>query len=120
MTTSSEQQVSSRVGCHSCLEDLRGPIRRAVRTVEPGAEIILYGSRARGEAEADSDWDLLVLVDGPVTTDRKRAVRHRLYEVEWDSNEVLTAVILSRQNWNSPLYRAMPFRRNVARDGVVV
>ena len=28
--------------------------------------VILYGSEARGQAEADSDIDLLVLLDGPV------------------------------------------------------
>ncbi len=100
------------------LERLREPIRRAVRVVEPGAEIILYGSRARGDAESDSDWDLLILVDGPVDGERKTAIRHRLYEVEWDSDEVLMSMIFSREDWDSPLYRAMPFHQNVDRDGV--
>jgi len=35
--------------------------------------ILLFGSRARGEAHPDSDWDLYVLVDG----DPPFAIRHR-------------------------------------------
>ncbi len=100
------------------LGKLREAIRRAVRAVEPRAEIVLYGSRARGDAEPDSDWDLLILVDGPVDGERKTTIRHRLYEVEWESDEVLTSMIFSREDWNSPLYRAMPFHQNVDRDGI--
>ncbi|HEX9640363.1 MAG TPA: nucleotidyltransferase domain-containing protein [Candidatus Krumholzibacteria bacterium] len=105
---------------HRKLEELRGPIKRAVRAVEPDAEIILYGSRARGTAQPDSDWDLLILVDGPVDSARKTSIRHRIYEVEWDSDEVLTSMIFSREDWNSPLYRAMPFHQNVERDGLTL
>ncbi len=97
---------------------LRHEIKQAVRAVEPDAEIILYGSRARGDARTDSDWDLLVLVEGPVDPEREKSIRHRLYEVEWDSGQVLTSVICSRREWNSPLYRAMPFHQNVHRDGI--
>ncbi len=100
------------------LKGLRGSIRQAVCAVEPGAEIILYGSRARGDAGPESDWDLLILVDGPVDGDRKTAIRHRLYEVEWDSDEVLTSIIFNREDWHSPLYQAMPFHQNVDRDGI--
>jgi predicted nucleotidyltransferase len=29
----------------------------------PGAEIYLYGSRARGDAKPLSDWDLLIFIE---------------------------------------------------------
>ena len=45
-------------------EELLEQIRQAVREVESDAEIILYGSRSRGGAAIESDWDFLVLVDG--------------------------------------------------------
>jgi len=37
-------------------------IKESVREVEPESEIMLFGSRARGDERADSDWDLLILV----------------------------------------------------------
>ena len=41
-------------------------IRNTLREVEPGAQVILYGSRARGDAPPGSAWDLLILLDGVV------------------------------------------------------
>jgi predicted nucleotidyltransferase len=39
-------------------------VKHAVHEVEPEADIVLYGSRARGDAHAESDWDFLILLDG--------------------------------------------------------
>jgi predicted nucleotidyltransferase len=36
--------------------------------VEPTVELILYGSRARGTAKEDSDWDLLILTENKKIT----------------------------------------------------
>ena len=73
-------------------EELLEQIRQAVRGVEPEAEIILYGSCSRGDAVSESDWDLLVIVDGPLSDERTDGIRHRLYEVEWESGEVISSI----------------------------
>jgi len=93
-------------------------VKQAVYAVEAEADIILYGSRSRHEAGPESDWDFLILVHGPVGDARADAIRHRLYEIEWESGEVLCAIVRSREDWHSPLYCAMPFHENVERDGV--
>ena len=50
-----------------------------VREVDPET-IILFGSRARGEARADSDVDLLVVERAPFTAQRSRlSEANRLY-----------------------------------------
>ncbi len=95
-------------------------IRETVRAIEPDAQVILYGSRARGDSEPDSDWDILVLLDGPIDSERKRAVSHRLYELEWETGTVLSPVIRERAQWESSLYRAMPFHWNVIREGIAL
>jgi predicted nucleotidyltransferase len=101
-------------------EGLLQLVKQAVHDVEPDAEIILYGSRSRRDAGLESDWDFLVLVDGLVNDARTDAIRRRLYEIEWEYGEVLCAVVRSHEEWNSPLYLAMPFHQNVERDGVVL
>lgn len=95
-------------------------VKRAVHAVEPDAKIILYGSRSRGDAGTGSDWDFLVLLDGSVDDVRTDAIRHAIYEVEWESGEILSTIVRSRQEWSSPRYRAMPFRHQVERDGITL
>ncbi len=101
-------------------EGLLAQVKAAVLAIEPGAEVILYGSRARGEAEPDADWDILVLLDGDVNAERITRTRHQVYEVEWKTGEVLSTIVEGREEWDGPLSRGTPFRRNVEREGVVL
>ncbi|MFH0786771.1 MAG: nucleotidyltransferase domain-containing protein [Pseudomonadota bacterium] len=99
-------------------EELLDQIRKTVREVEPGAEIILYGSRSRGDAVSESDWDFLVLVDGPLNDERIDRIRHRLYEVEWDSEEVISSIVRNKDEWSSNFYQALPFHQRVEQEGI--
>lgn len=93
-------------------------VKQAVQKFEPGAEIFLYGSRSRGDYNADSDWDFLILVDGVLNDERIDRIRHQLYELEWEYGEVISSIIRTRNQWNSPLFKAMPFYNNIERDGI--
>jgi predicted nucleotidyltransferase len=95
-------------------------VKTAVLEIEPLATVILYGSRSRGDASAESDWDFLVLVDGQLNDNRIAGIRDQVYEIEWECCEVLSAIIRSNEQWNSPLYKAMPFHANVEQEGIVL
>ena len=47
---------------------IRGMREIASHVLPKGAEVILFGSRARGDARVDSDWDILILIDGERAT----------------------------------------------------
>jgi predicted nucleotidyltransferase len=58
--------------------------------------VLLYGSRARGEARPDSDWDVAVILKD---YDGSRAERHRLADLAFDlmveSGKVLSLLPLA-------------------------
>ncbi|SPF38929.1 UTP:GlnB (Protein PII) uridylyltransferase [Syntrophobacter sp. SbD1] len=97
--------------------ELLKQVKRAVHEVEPDADIILYGSRSRGSAVSDSDWDFLILVDGSVSEERIDRIRDRLYDLELESEAVLSSIVRSRDEWNSTTYRSLPFRQRVEHEG---
>lgn len=60
-------------------------IRQNISKIDPNAQIILYGSRARGTERNDSDWDVLVLTDYPVDIEKERVFRDNLYDLELET-----------------------------------
>lgn len=94
--------------------------KRAIREVVPDADVILYGSRARGDWHKYSDYDILIIVDGLVDMALKKKILDHVYPLELETGAVLTLITYSKQNWDSPLYRAMPLHKNVDREGVIL
>jgi predicted nucleotidyltransferase len=95
-------------------------VSSTIHALEPAAEITLFGSRSRGDAGPESDWDFLILLEGPVPDDRKDSLRHALYEIELESGELISSIIVSRDHWEDPRFQEAPFYRNVEREGLRV
>lgn len=101
-------------------QDLIQAVKEIVLRFDPSAQVILYGSRARGDAQPDSDWDFLVLLDNEPECALETAIERALYRLEIDSGALLNAIIHSKAYWQSQLVQAMPFHENVEREGVAV
>ena len=95
-------------------------VKTAVQSLAPTAEIILYGSRARGTARADSDWDFLILLPAPRNNVVETQIKDRLYDIELETDTVLSSVIRSKQEWRSPRYAVLPLRQQIEKDGVLL
>ncbi|MBK6995791.1 MAG: nucleotidyltransferase domain-containing protein [Lewinellaceae bacterium] len=83
-------------------------VKSAAQEFDPAASVVLFGSRARGDARADSDYDFLVLLKKPFDFRLKSQILDRLYEVELANNCVLGVMVENADHWqmleNTPIF----------------
>jgi predicted nucleotidyltransferase len=81
-------------------------------------QVILFGSRARGDAESDSDMDVLVVLDEPVSRQARKIVSDYAWETGFDAGIVVIPVVVSRDNWENGLNRASLLAIAVREEGL--
>ncbi len=93
-------------------------IKKLARKEFPESEIFLYGSRARGDNQNDSDWDLLVLLDTPeISFNRETKIINDFYELELDLGEAFSPLIYRKSDWEEK-YLHTPLFENISREGI--
>jgi hypothetical protein len=86
----------------------------------PGVErILLFGSRARGEARHDSDVDVLVVVRTE-TPELRRLLLDVAFEVNMERGCWLVPAICPAEEVDGPAGRYDPFYVSAAKEGVLV
>ena len=101
-------------------KDILFRIKNQVIATEPKAEIILYGSYARGDNTVDSDIDLLIILDiEKITGEIEKRVTYPLYDIEFDTGKIISPFVVSRKKWESQ-HKIIPFYENVLKDGVLL
>jgi predicted nucleotidyltransferase len=94
--------------------------RDIVHSDYPNAEIILYGSQATGQAQPESDVDLLVLLDEEVSAGTKRHIHDLLYDIAVEEEVVISSIIKSSRRWNLPISRATLLYEVIQEKGIKV
>lgn len=80
-------------------------------------EVWLYGSRARGDFKADSDWDILVIVNEEMSfRDAYDKYAHPFVELGWEYNQSIIPVVYTRLQWDRE--RNSLFYNNVIDDRI--
>jgi len=77
-------------------------------------KIILFGSTARGEAEEESDIDVLIIADG-VT---QKEVSKIAFRILLKYGEVISSIVEDKLQFEK--YKDYSFHRNILREGVEI
>jgi predicted nucleotidyltransferase len=101
----------------------RAAVERAAQILRqrfPVERLILFGSKARGEDDAESDIDLLVLSSRPLSWRDRDAVMEALFDLQLELEVVFTPVVIPLDEWENGVYQVLPLRKEVERDGVLL
>ena len=115
-------------------------LKERINEKYPETELILYGSKARGDYHKYSDLDVLVLINGNigkeieeyyvdlydgeqikvigVVNGIKKEIRDIAYDIELDYDVVIGLIIEYDYYWNNGPITHWPFHENVDKDGI--
>ena len=82
--------------------------------------VILYGSVARGEADEESDIDLLIITAEPLS----RPARHDITDVVFDVNlhygTNFSTLVLDQHAWKTGAVAVLPLKEAIMQDGILL
>jgi hypothetical protein len=65
-------------------------------------------------------WTVLILLDkDKVTFDDQKRISYPLYDVEFDTGQMISPLIKSKREWYSK-YKITPFFKSVTSEGIVL
>ncbi len=86
----------------------------------PDAEIYLYGSQARGDANPLSDWDLLVLLNSEnIPFSLEIEIMDGFYDIELETGQIISPIIYPKKEWNNK-YKITPLYENIQKEGIKI
>ena len=95
--------------------------RKAIEETHSGVvhEMLIYGSKARGQAHAESDLDVLLIVKNQAGRFKKK-LRRIGYLLAANSDVLPSILAYTQEEWESRKRSGSSFRKAVERDAVRV
>jgi excisionase family DNA binding protein len=84
------------------------------------SKIILYGSKARGDFEKESDIDILIVLNSKVDDTIRERIFSLSFKIEIKYDVIFGILVEHKDFWSSPLAETMPIHSNINMEGVPV
>ncbi|MFQ5813441.1 MAG: nucleotidyltransferase domain-containing protein [Anaerolineae bacterium] len=80
--------------------------------------VILYGSVARGEADEESDLDLLIVTAQPLMRPARHEITDMAFEVNLLYGTNFSTLVVDRNSWEVGAFSVLPLREEILKDCV--
>lgn len=101
----------------------REAIKQAVRVLRdrfPVERVVLFGSKASGTDDAESDIDLLVLTLRQLEWNERGAMIDALFDVEMAGGVVISPLIVPASEWESGRFAVLPIHEVIEESAMQV
>jgi predicted nucleotidyltransferase len=85
----------------------------------PVEKVILYGSKARGNQDEDSDIDLLLVTSRPIRWRERKAMIYALFDIEMAHDAIISILVVPVDEWSEGMFTTFPIYQEIIRDGVL-
>ena len=99
----------------------RKAIREAAKMLKekfPINEIILFGSKARGDSDAASDIDLFLVTKHSIHWRERQTIIHALFDVGMQHDVIFSILDTPESNFSKGLFSTFPIYDEIMREGV--
>ena len=80
--------------------------------------LILYGSVARGEADEESDIDLLIVTAQLLMRPARHEITDMVFEVNLLYGTNFSTLVVDRTSWEAGAFSVLPLREEILKDGI--
>ena len=91
-------------------------LKKRFKAVE---QVILFGSKARGDDVEDSDIDLLLLTSRPINWKEREAVIDALFDIEMAHYVRISILIKTSTEWENGICTVFPVHAQISKEGVL-
>jgi uncharacterized protein len=95
-------------------------VKEKILEIDKNAEVILFGSRARGDFHEESDWDFLVLLNiaKDVGWSKKFEIYDHINDLEIETEQCIGLLIKGKKEWQKYLHSRL--YKNIKNDGIKI
>ena len=83
-------------------------------------DCLLYGSAARGEADEESDLDLLIVTAEVLNRFKRHEITDIVFEVNLKYGTNFSTLVVDQETWETGIISVLPLRDEILRDGIRV
>jgi predicted nucleotidyltransferase len=82
--------------------------------------VILFGSVARHEADAESDIDLLIITQIPLKRTQRHQITDATCEINLKYGTNFSTLVVDKENWHHGFISFLPIHTEIEREGIIV